>query len=143
MVGASTGLALAGHHAFLKEFSAFLLFLLAFFTPWSAINLVDYYFVTKERYDVPALFDPDGRYGRWNMTGIAVYAFGVLVQMPFIATSFYTGGLVESLGGVDISWIVGLAAPALLYYVAVRMKGADIPERMILPHELSGADSVR
>lgn len=142
IVGASTGLALAGHHAFLKEFTAFLLFLLAFFTPWSAINLVDYYFVTRERYDVPALFDPQGRYGRWNMTGIAVYAFGVLVQMPFIATSFYTGGLVEALGGVDISWIVGLAAPALLYYVAARAKRADIPEQMVLPHELGGVDGV-
>jgi nucleobase:cation symporter-1, NCS1 family len=142
MVGASTGLALAGHHSFLKEFTAFLLFLLAFFTPWSAINLVDYYFVTKERYDVPALFDPDGRYGRWNMTGIAVYTFGVLVQMPFIATSFYTGGLVESLGGVDISWIVGLVAPALVYYFAARVKKADIPEHMILPREFGGADRV-
>ena len=38
--------------------------------------------------EVLALFDPDGRYGRWNMTVIAVYAFGVLIQMPFIATSF-------------------------------------------------------
>ena len=98
--------------------------------------------MTKERYDVPALFDPNGRYGRWNMTGIAVYAFGVLVQMPFIATSFYTGALVESLGGVDISWIVGLAAPALLYYFAARVKGADIPEQMILPREFGGADRV-
>ncbi|HZZ09527.1 MAG TPA: cytosine permease [Paraburkholderia sp.] len=135
MVGASTGLALAGHHAFLKEFSAFLLFLLAFFTPWSAINLVDYYFVTKERYDVPALFNPDGRYGRWNIAGIAVYVFGVLIQMPFIATGFYTGALVDSLGGVDISWIVGLIAPALVYYAVARVKGVDVPDRMILPVE--------
>lgn len=140
MVGASTGLALAGHRAFLKEFSSFLLFLLAFFTPWSAINLVDYYCVTKERYDVPALFDPDGRYGRWNMTGIAVYAFGVLIQMPFIATGFYTGALVDSLGGVDISWIVGLIAPALLYYLVARLKGFDVPDEMILPPEPGVAD---
>jgi hypothetical protein len=102
-VALSTALAIAGHREFLKDFSAFLLFLLAFFTPWSAINLVDYYFVTKERYDVPALFDPDGRYGRWNLTGIAVYVFGVLIQVPFLATGFYTGALVERLGGVDIS----------------------------------------
>ncbi|KJK25260.1 hypothetical protein UB46_06225 [Burkholderiaceae bacterium 16] len=57
MVGLPTVLALAGEQAFLKEFSAFLL---AFFTPWSAINLVDYYFVTRERYDVPALSDDAG-----------------------------------------------------------------------------------
>ncbi len=129
MVGLSTGLALAGHHAFLKEFSAFLLFLLAFFTPWSAINLVDYYCVTRERYDVPALFDPDGRYGRWNVQGIAVYVFGVLVQMPFLSTGFYTGSFAARLDGVDISWIVGLIAPGLVYYVVTRKARAAQRER--------------
>ncbi len=73
-------LALAGRHAFLKEFTTFILFLLAFFTPWSVINLVDYYCFTHSRYDVPALSDPDGRYGRWNVTAIAIYALGVLVH---------------------------------------------------------------
>jgi len=41
------------------------------------------------------------------MTGIAVYAVGVLVQLPFISTAFYTGPLVDKLDGADISWIVG------------------------------------
>ncbi|VFT44833.1 putative permease for cytosine/purines, uracil, thiamine, allantoin [Pseudomonas aeruginosa] len=76
------------------------------------MNLVDYYFITRERYDVPALADPDGRYGRWNLPGIAVYTLGVLVQMPFLATTLYTGPMVEHLGGVDISWIIGLLVPA-------------------------------
>jgi len=56
--------------SFLKSFEAFILLLLAVFTPWSAINLVDYYCFTRSRYDVPALTDPEGRYGRWNATGI-------------------------------------------------------------------------
>lgn len=128
-------LALAGQHAFLKAFSSFILFLLAFFTPWSAINLVDYYCVTKERYDVPALYDPRGRYGRFNVAGLPVYAIGVLVQMPFIATGFYTGPLVDRLGGADISWIVGLTIPALLYFIAVRRNRAHVPDRLILPND--------
>ncbi|MGO4330083.1 cytosine permease [Cupriavidus sp. 2TAF22] len=135
MAGLSAVLALAGERAFLKEFSAFLLFLLAFFTPWSAINLVDYYFVTRERYDIPALFDPDGRYGRWNLTGIAVYALGVLVQLPFIATGFYTGALVDTLGGVDISWIIGLIVPAALYYFACRATVRELPQSLALPDQ--------
>lgn len=139
-VAVSTALALAGHREFLKEFSAFLLFLLAFFTPWSAINLVDYYFVTKEHYDVPALFDPNGRYGRWNLTGIAVYVFGVLIQMPFLATGFYTGALVERLDGVDISWIVGLIVPGLLYYAVHAGRATRAPVRMILPDESLDAE---
>lgn len=91
IVGAATAVALIGQHSFLGAFKSFILFLLAFFTPWSAVNLVDYYFVNRERYDVPALADPDGRYGRWNMTGLTAYAVGVLVQMPFISTKLYTG----------------------------------------------------
>lgn len=133
MVGAAMWLALAGRHAFLKEFSSFILFLLAFFTPWSAINLVDYYFITRDRYDVPALYDPNGRYGRWNVTGIAVYVIGVLVQLPFISSAFYTGPLVDPLDGADISWIIGLAVPAALYYVAARSTAKHTPPRLILP----------
>ncbi|AYX40060.1 cytosine/purines/uracil/thiamine/allantoin permease family protein [Burkholderia pseudomallei] len=137
MVAAVAWLALVGRHAFLKDFSAFILFLLAFFTPWSAINLVDFYWVTRERYDVPALYDPDGRYGRWNVAGVSIYAIGVLVQMPFIATEFYTGPLVAKLGGTDISWIIGLVVPGVLYYVTARRQTAHVPERLILPDEPS------
>ncbi|MGK8777709.1 purine-cytosine permease family protein [Burkholderia cenocepacia] len=139
-VAASSGIALAGQHDFLKAFSSFLLFLLVFFTPWSAINLVDYYCVTRERYDVPALFEPDGRYGRWNVAGIVVYALGVLVQMPFVATGFYTGAWVDALGGVDVSWIVGLIVPALLYYAVSRGSQASVPDRPILPESAADVD---
>lgn len=137
MVGFATALALLGRHSFLHDFSAFILFLLAFFTPWSAINLVDFYLVTKERYDIPALSDPDGRYGRWNVAGIAVYALGVVIQMPFIATSFYTGPLVETLGGTDISWLIGLTVPAVIYYLVARQSMQRIPQQLILPEDAS------
>lgn len=120
VVGAATALALIGQHAFLGAFKSFILFLLAFFVPWSAVNLVDYYFVNHGRYDVGALSDPDGRYGRCNWPGILVYAFGVLVQVPFISTKLYTGPMVEQLGGVDISWIIGLVVPSVLYYLFAR-----------------------
>jgi len=133
MVGISTLVALAGRHSFLKEFTAFILFLLAFFTPWSAINLVDYYCFTQSRYDVPALSNPDGRYGRWNVKTIAIYVGGVLVQMPFISSSFYTGPFVDALGGTDISWILGLIVPGVVYYVTTAGSRESIPDRPILP----------
>ena len=133
MVAMATTLALLGKDSFLKDFSAFILFLLAFFTPWSAINLVDFYCITKERYDIPALSNPEGRYGRWNRVGLSVYVFGVLIQMPFMSTHFYTGPLVDSLGGTDISWIIGLVVPAALYYWAARKWARPVPEHLILP----------
>lgn len=133
IVGAATLIALLGQHSFLGAFKSFILFLLAFFTPWSAVNLVDYYCITREHYDVPALADPNGRYGRWNIAGISVYVIGVLVQLPFISTKFYTGPLVEALGGVDISWIIGLVVPAVLYYLVARRVTRAVPDRLILP----------
>jgi NCS1 family nucleobase:cation symporter-1 len=135
IVGTATLIALLGQHSFLGAFKSFILFLLAFFTPWSAINLVDYYCITRERYDVPALADPNGRYGRWNPLGISVYVFGVLVQLPFISTKFYTGPLVDVLGGVDISWIIGLVLPAGLYYVCAKKWHSAVPDHLILPVE--------
>jgi NCS1 family nucleobase:cation symporter-1 len=135
MVGIATALALLGKDSFLKDFSAFILFLLAFFTPWSAINLVDFYCITKERYDIPALSNPDGRYGRWNWIGISIYVFGVLIQMPFISTHFYTGPLVASLDDTDISWIIGLVVPAVMYYFVARKWPGNIADRLIFPEE--------
>lgn len=133
VVGASILLALIGRHSFLKAFESFILCLLAVFTPWSAINLIDFYCFTRSRYDVPALSNPEGRYGRWNLTGIAIYLAGIAVQIPFLSTSFFTGPLVAPLGGVDISWILGLLVPGALYYVCGRGSLRRAPPHLVLP----------
>ncbi|WP_306334404.1 cytosine permease [Streptomyces sp. KL118A] len=117
---AGTAVALLGKDSFLASFKDFLLFLLTFFTPWSAINLVDYYLISRERYDIPALFDPHGRYGAWRWDALVVYGVGLLAQLPFLVTHFYTGPLVDPLGGADISWLVGLVVPAVLYWALAR-----------------------
>ncbi|MFB7733277.1 purine-cytosine permease family protein [Streptomyces sp. NPDC056112] len=132
---AGTAVALLGKDSFLTSFKDFLLFLLTAFTPWSAINLVDYYLIAKERYDLPALSDPHGRYGAWRVKALIVYGIGLLAQLPFLATSFYTGPLVKPLGGTDISWIVGLAVPAFLYWLTARRDTTHVPDRMILTTE--------
>ncbi|GAA3150561.1 cytosine permease [Streptomyces rectiviolaceus] len=124
---AGTVVALLGKDSFLTSFKDFLLFLLTFFTPWSAINLVDYYLISKERYDIPALSDPHGRYGAWRWDALTVYGVGLLAQLPFLVTHFYTGPLVEPLGGADISWIVGLLVPAVLYWLLARRDTSHIP----------------
>jgi NCS1 family nucleobase:cation symporter-1 len=133
----ATLIALFASQSFLSSFSTFLLFLLAFFTPWSAINLVDFYFVSKENYDVPALSDPDGRYGRWNTVAITTYIIGLLAQLPFLYTSLYTGPLVPLVGNTDISWIVGLIVPGVVYFVWARQDLSKIPDRLMLPDDQS------
>jgi nucleobase:cation symporter-1, NCS1 family len=61
---------------------------------------------------------------------IATYAIGILVQVPFLAQSMYTGPLTEKLGGADISWIIGLAVPAVLYYLWASPRSVA-PDRMV------------
>lgn len=130
-------IALLATKDFLNNFKNFVLTLLMVFTPWSAINLVDYYLISKERVDIPALYDPSGRYGRWNTTALVTYAVGILAQIPFLAQSLYTGPVTEALGGADISWIVGLVVPGLLYYVWAK-RTSNVPEQMIYPPEIDG-----
>ncbi|MEU6660741.1 cytosine permease [Streptomyces sp. NPDC046821] len=134
---AGTVVALLGKDSFLSSFKDFLLFLLTFFTPWSAINLVDYYLISRERYDIPALSDPNGRYGTWRWDALGVYALGLVAQLPFLSTAFYTGPLVAPLGGADISWIVGLVVPAVLYWLVARRNKAHIPDQTILPETVA------
>jgi len=118
---------------FLSNFKNFVLTLLMVFTPWSAINLVDFYLVSKERVDIPALYEPDGRYGRWNGVALSCYLFGIVVQIPFLAQKLYTGPITTALGGADISWIVGLLVTAVVYFLLARTR-ANPPAAMIYPH---------
>lgn len=129
MVSVACLIALLSEPAFLKSFTHFLLFLLAFFVPWSAISLTDFYLITRGRVDVPALADPDGRYGRWNVAGIATYVLGVMVQLPFIDNPLHHGSLTWIFAGNDVSWIVGWLVTALLWFVASRWDRRGRPEQ--------------
>ena len=42
------------------------------------------------------------------------------MQVPFLDQLFYVGPLVSSLGGADISWIVGFGVASLLYLAGAR-----------------------
>jgi NCS1 family nucleobase:cation symporter-1 len=125
-------IALLASADFLDNFRQFILALLMVFTPWSAINLIDYYLISKERVDIPALYDPDARYGRWNRVALVSYTVGVLAQIPFMAQALYTGPVTELLGGADISWIVGLIVTAAVYYPWAA-RTTDVPTAMIYP----------
>ncbi|NUP73561.1 MAG: cytosine permease, partial [Sinomonas sp.] len=116
VIGVSVVVALAASADFLNLFKNFILLLLMVFTPWSVINLIDYYKISRDRVDVAALYNPDGRYGRWNKVALTSYAIGILVQIPFLSQSLYTGPVTKLLGGTDISWIVGILVTAAIYY---------------------------
>ena len=112
-----------GKDNFLVNYSNFIMVLLYVLVPWTAINLVDYYLVEHGVYDVNSFFRRDGGiYGYFNWAAMVSYVFGILVQIPFMATVLYTGPVAESMGGADISWIVGLVLVSPVYYALIKMK---------------------
>jgi len=112
--------ALLGYRDFVPNLSNFLDVLLYVFVPWSAINLTDYYLIRGGNYDVPAFYSPSGSYGRFLWPGLISYLLAIAVELPFIDQSFYRGPLVTSLGGTDISWVIGGIAGTLFYLLAIR-----------------------
>ena len=114
-------ISVVGAKNFLPLYSHFNELLLYLLVPWTAVNLVDYYLIRFGDYHVPSFFAADGGiYGHYNHTALACYLVGIVVQIPFIATDLYTGPCARALGGVDLSWMVGIAVVSPVYYFAVR-----------------------
>jgi purine-cytosine permease-like protein len=116
----STAIAMASSSHFLTRFSDLLEILLYLFTPWTAINLADFYLVRKGHYSVREIFNPHGMYGRWNWHGLLAYAVGFLAMSPFFSTGLYTGPVARALGGADLSILIGLPVSAGTYIIACR-----------------------
>lgn len=106
---------------YLTNYNSFLLLMLYFLVPWTAVNLTDFYFVRKERYAVAELLRQDGGvYGRWAVKGILAYLIGFVVMIPFFSNPLYTGPLANALGGADITVAVGVPVAAVLFFLFMR-----------------------
>jgi nucleobase:cation symporter-1, NCS1 family len=117
LFGASLTGALLAKGSFLVNYENFILLLLYVLVPWTAINLVDYYLLRHGEYDIASFFRQDGGiYGRVNTAAVTCYALGVLVQLPFVASPLYLGPIARAIGGIDLSWIVGLIVTSPAYY---------------------------
>lgn len=115
-----TAVGIWGQGNFLDNYSKFLLLLLYFMVPWTAINLVDFYLLRHGDYNIEAIFDPNGQYGRVNWIAILAYILAVAAQFPFMNTELYVGPVAKLLNGADIAWIIGLAVATLLYYFPMK-----------------------
>ncbi|MCK9759901.1 cytosine permease [Pseudomonas syringae pv. syringae] len=107
--------------------SSFLVVLLYFLVPWTAVNLVDYFFVRKGAYAIPDFFTPRGIYGAWQFRGIASYLLGFASMIPFFsiidatdAQEVFVGPAARFLGGVDLAWLVGLVVSGGAYWIFSR-----------------------
>lgn len=114
--GTAILIAMTASDNFVKDFGDFLAILLYLFTPWTAINLVDFYKVRHGKFSIREIFKPNGIYGKWNLRGIGAYVAGFVAMLPFSNTGIYTGYIAAKLDGADVSMLVGLAVSAVVYW---------------------------
>jgi len=112
---------------FLGDYNNFLVVLIYFLTPWTAVNLVDFYLIRRGDYAIGEIFNPRGIYGRWNWRGLTAYFAGFAVMIPFFSIgTFFAGPVAKAADGADFSIFVGLPFSALLYFLLAR--GQDLTE---------------
>jgi NCS1 family nucleobase:cation symporter-1 len=127
---AAAVLALASTENFVEKFGEFLAVLLYLFTPWTAINLVDFYWVRKGHYSVREIFNPRGMYGRWNWRGLVAYGVGFAAMIPFFSVpGLYVGPVAKALGGADVAMLVGLPVSTIVYLWACRSMDLEADRR--------------
>lgn len=110
---------------FLGSYNVFLVILLYSLVPWTAINLVDFFFVRRGDYAILEIFKKGGIYGAWNWRGLVAYVVGIVVMVPFFAIfngadEVFVGPIARALDGADISLFVGLPVSAALYWFLCR-----------------------
>ena len=120
VAGVSVAIAYLSPKNIMEAYENLLSILLYLFTPWTAINLVDFYWVRKAHYSIREIFNPKGMYGRWSWRGLTAYGLGMASMVPCFSTDVFKGPVAVALGGADVSMVIGLPVSALAYVLFCR-----------------------
>jgi purine-cytosine permease-like protein len=106
----------------IESVSAFVLILVALYTPWIAIMVIGYVLCRGQyRPDDLQVFNRGERGGiywftaGWNWRALVAWLAGSVVGVLFIHTSLVTGPFAESVNGVDLSFISAAVVGGGLY----------------------------
>ena len=91
--------------------------------PIGGIMIADYYFIRKQKLDVPDLYDPNGRY-RFNngfnrfavialLVGILPNIPGFLVQIKLVSSTAFPGWISQL---YNYAWFVGFLVSGIVYW---------------------------
>jgi purine-cytosine permease-like protein len=70
-------------------------------------------------------------YGRWGWRGQVAYLVALLVMVPFMVTTPFTGFAARALSGVDYSMFIGLPVAGLLYLALCRSLNLAAERRVV------------
>jgi len=128
---AASAVALLLSGDYVSSFKDLLTILLYLFTPWTSINLVDFFVVRHGRYSIREIFNVNGIYGQWNWRGLVAYTVGFAAMIPFVSTGFYMGPIARLLQGADVAMLVGLPVSAVIYLLACRSMDIETELRQV------------
>jgi len=107
---------LASAPGFLTFMSGYTVFL----GPFAAIMVFDYWIVHNGNVDVPAMYDPRGRYKYWNginWRAAVALLFSVIPSLPGLAASINLDIHVGNASKLfDIAWLYGFFTAGFLYW---------------------------
>jgi NCS1 family nucleobase:cation symporter-1 len=111
---------------FQSTFENYLLLIAYWIGPWAAIVLVDWY-LRRGSFDARRVVGfaslPSAR------NALAALVVGFVVSIPFFNQTLYVGPAANALGGADVTYVVGFAVAAVLYWVLERSAGrTSVPE---------------
>ncbi|MBC8105550.1 MAG: cytosine permease, partial [Anaerolineae bacterium] len=95
------------------------------------ILICDYWLLRRRQLDLPALYDPRGRYrytGGFNLAAVIALVVAVFPCMPgFVAVA--TGGKISFLPSLqplyDYNWFVSFGIAFALYFVLMKFSGGE------------------
>jgi NCS1 family nucleobase:cation symporter-1 len=92
--------------------------------PVGGIMIADYFVVHGTKLDVPALYDPNGRYrytGGWSLVAILAFVLAVLPSLPgfLVQSKWLAAGRVPPLllGVYSYAWFSGFAIAFVVYLI--------------------------
>ncbi len=116
----------------------FLLFMIVWFAPWTAIFLIDY-FLRGGRYDSRALTVARAgiyrRRGGIHPPGVLAQLTGMAASAAWLHTSAFTGPLSSVAGGFDLSIFAGFVCGGVVYWLLARRTVAAEAARTPSPCE--------
>ncbi len=108
---------------FAQSLDAWLGGLVTWVAPWATIMLLHYFWLQREQIDIDPLFEEPGR-GRlpqviWPAVVALVIGMFATWTAEYGVVTWLQGPLAKQMGNVDLSWLVGSVAAAVVY-VALR-----------------------
>jgi NCS1 family nucleobase:cation symporter-1 len=94
--------------------------------PIAGVMIADYFIVRRRVLDVPALYDPAGQYGGWNVAGFLALGLAVLPNVPgfFVTVKWLPREAVPAflVASYSYAWFIGFALAFGLYIALRRLR---------------------